>query len=208
MVDSVECRFQVGVEHPQAFGVLAARRRVDGHDRVMAATAGPEAVDLRLEPCLPLGLQRVQRQSLKASVGDHGNSERALFSIRLGDIHPLDGPGFPRGRAVLHPVGQLGLLLGQQDDLPVDPRRLAASVDLRDPPHTRECVGAGAEHQLLQIPDLGQVSCLRCREDALPQPPYVVLDLPPVDRRPVGDLVLRSVRHAGGGRCGCAASAV
>ena len=103
---------------------------------------------------------------------------------------------------MLDPVGQLGLSLGQQDDFLVDARRLAASVDLRDPPHTRECVGAGAEHQLLQIPDLGQVSCLRCREDALPQTPYVVLDLPPVDRRPVGDLVLRSVRRAGCGRSG------
>ena len=202
MVDSVECRFQVGVEHPQALGGLAARRRVDGHNRVMTATAGTEAVDLRFQPRLPLGLQCIQCQSLEASVSDHGNSERALFSIRLGDIHPLDGLGFPRGRAMLDPVGQLGLFLGQQDDFSVNTRRLAAGVDLRDPPHTRECVGAGAEYQLLQVPDLGQVSCLRRRKDALPQTPYVVLDLPPVDRRPVGDLVLRSVRHGDGGRCG------
>ena len=49
------------------------------------------------------------------------------------------------------------------------------------PPHTQQCVGAGAEHQLLQIPGLGQVPCLRRHEDALPQTPYVVLDLLPID---------------------------
>ena len=77
---------------------------------------------------------------------------------------------------MLHPVGQLGLLLGQHHDLAVDPGRLAASVDLRHPPHAHQRVAAGAEHQLLQIPDLLQVPCLRRREDPLPQPPYVVLD--------------------------------
>jgi hypothetical protein len=40
-----------------------------------------------------------------------------------------------------------------------------------------------------------EVSCLRCREDPLPQTPYVVLHSAPVDRRPVADLVLRSVHH-------------
>ena len=107
--------------------------------------------------------------------------------VGLRYVHPLDRPGLSRLRPVLHPVGQLGLLRGSQRDLAVDAGRLAASVDLRDPPHADQRVGAGAEHQLLQIADLVQVPCLCRREDPLPQTPYVILGLLPVDRQPVGD---------------------
>ena len=96
MVEAVERRRQVGVEHPQTLRVGAARRRVDRHDRVVAATARTEPVGLRLEPGLPLGLQRVHRQGLKAPVGDHGNPERAAAPVALGHIHPLDRAGRPR----------------------------------------------------------------------------------------------------------------
>lgn len=96
---------------------------------------------------------------------------------------------------MLHPVGQFRLGLGKQHDLPVDARRVAASVDLRHPPHADQRVGARAEHQLLQIADLFQVPRLRCREDTLPQTPYGLLRLPPIDRRPVRDLAVRSVHH-------------
>ena len=90
MVEPVECRRQVGVEHPQTFRVGAAGRRVDGHDRVVAATARPKPVGLRFEPGLPLGFQRVDRQGLQGPVGDHGNPERAAAPVALGHIHPLD----------------------------------------------------------------------------------------------------------------------
>ena len=172
MVEPVECRRQVGVEHPQTLRVGAARRRVDGHDRVVAATTRPKAVGLRLEPGLPLGLQRVDRQGLQRPVGDHGNPERAAAPVALGHIHPLDRTRRPRLGAVLHPVGQFGLLRRGHHDLPVHPGRLAASVELRHPPHRHQSVAAGAEHQLLQIPDLLQVPIPRRREDPLPQPPY------------------------------------
>ena len=76
------------------------------------------------------------------------------------------------------------------------------AYSLRYPPHAQQRVAAGAEHQLLQIPGLGQVPCLRRREDALRQTPYVVLDLLPIDGQPVGDLVLRSVRRGDGRRGG------
>ena len=67
----------------------AAGRCVPSHghedrlDRVVAATARPESVRPRLEPGLPLGFQRAERQRLKAPVRDHGNSERALLSVGL-----------------------------------------------------------------------------------------------------------------------------
>ena len=79
---------------------------------------------------------------------------------------------------------------GGQRDLPVDPRRLAASVALRHLPHADQRVRPGPQHQLLQVPDLGQVPLLRRLEDPLPQPPYVVLVGAPVDGVPVEDLVL------------------
>ena len=71
-----------------------------------------------------------------------------------------------------------------QHDHAVDPGRLAASVDLRHPPHAHQRVAAGTEHQLLQVADLLQVPGLRCREDPLPQPPYVLLDLAASPRGP------------------------
>ena len=136
---------EVRVQHPQPLRGLAARGGVDGHDRVVAAPARPEPVGLRLEPGLPLGLQRVHRQGLKRPVGDHGNPEAATPPVALGHIHPPDRQGPPRGRAVLEPGGHVGLLPARQHDAPVDPGRLAASVDLRDPPHAHQRVAAGPE---------------------------------------------------------------
>src|SRR2546423_6841839 len=130
----------------------------------MTAATGTKSVGSRPKSRLPFGFQRAESQSLKASVRDHRNPERALFPITFRYIHALDGLWFPRSGAVLHPVGQLGLVLRQQRNLTINARRCPTSVDLRDPPHAGERVTAGTEHQLLQIPDLGQVSCLRCRE--------------------------------------------
>jgi len=197
MAEPVKCRLQVGVEHPQSPGILAGCRGVDGHDRVMAAPAGPEAVGSRLEPGLPLGLQRVQRQGLQRPVGDHGNPEPATAPVALGHIHPLDGQGPPRDRAVLQPGRHVGFLPAGEHDAPVDPGRPAASIDLRHPPHAHPSVTAGAEHQLLQAADLSKVPGLRCREDPPSQTPYVFLGLAPVRSVPVQANVLRSVHQIG-----------
>ena len=78
MAEPVECRLEISVQRPQPFRELAARDGVDGHDRVMAAPARPEPVGLRLEPGLPLGLQRVHRQGLQPPVGDHGDGRFIL----------------------------------------------------------------------------------------------------------------------------------
>ena len=57
MIDPVECRRQVGVEHPTAARVWTPGHMEDGLDGVMAATTGPKPIGLRLEACLPLGFQ-------------------------------------------------------------------------------------------------------------------------------------------------------
>jgi hypothetical protein len=195
MVDAVECRRQVRVKYPCAARVLPLSRLIDSLDRVMAATARPESIGSRFEPCFPLGFQRVDGQSLKTSVGNHGNSELALSPIGFPDVHTLDGVWSPRVGPVLQPVDQVSPGLWQQRDLTVDPGRRAPSVDLRYSPDADLRVGVGAEHQLLQIPDFCQVSCLRCREDSLPQTSYVLLGLSPINRRPVQEFVVRSVHH-------------
>ena len=64
--DAVERPGQIRVQHPQSLRALALGDLVDGLDRVMAAAAGPEPIGLRLEPRLPLGLQRVDDPCLMA----------------------------------------------------------------------------------------------------------------------------------------------
>jgi len=206
VAEPVKRRFQVGIEHPQPLGVPAECRDVDGHDRVMAATAGPESVGLRLEPGFPFRLQRAQRQRLQGPVGDHRDAEPATAPVALGHIHPPHRAGPPRGRAVLQPGGHRGLLPAVGHDAPVDPGRAAASVDLRHPPHADQRAAAGPEHQLLQVADLLQVPGLRCREDPPPQPPYVVLGPAPVHLVPVQNTALWSVHRGSSRRCRARAS--
>ena len=75
------------------------------------------------------------------------------------------------------------------------PARLAASVHLGHTSHAQQSIGPRPKHQLLQTTGPLQVPCLRCREDTLPQTPYVVLDPLPVHLVPVENIVLRSVHH-------------
>jgi hypothetical protein len=103
----------------------------------------------------------------------------------------------PTGRAVLKPGSHIGLLPGHHHDPSIDPGRLAASIDLRHPPHAQQSVRTGTQHQPLQVADPFQVPGLRRREDSLPQPPYVVLDPTPIHSVPVQDIVLRSVHRDG-----------
>jgi hypothetical protein len=73
MVDPAGRRCQVRTGHPHAAAraITALACLVDGLDRVMAATAGPEAIRPRLEPCLPLRLQGAGHACLPRAVSDH-----------------------------------------------------------------------------------------------------------------------------------------
>ena len=197
MVEPVECRRQVGVEHPQTLRVGAARRRVDGHDRVVAATARPKPVGLRLEPGLPLGFQRVDRQGLQAPVGDHGNSERATTPVALGHIHPLDRAGRPRlasGAAPSRPVRPSAR--GSTTTLPSTPavlrpalisvtRRTATSALLRE-----RSINFCRLRTFFRSPACDAAK-IRCRSRRT-----FVLGLAPVHGVPVESVVLGSVHHS------------
>ena len=200
----VECLCQIGVQRPQAVRASALDDLVDGLDRVVAAAARPKPVGPRLEPGLPLGLQRVDDTCLVAPVGDHGNSERPALGAApcLGDVHAPDRHRLERLGRLVHPVGQSCFGLRGEHHLAVHARRQTTGVALRHPPHADQRVRARSEHQLLQVADLLQVPSLRRREDPLPQPPYVFLHPPPVDGVPVEGRVLWSVHHADRGRRG------
>ena len=79
---AVERPGQIGVQRPQAFRASALDDLVDGLDRVMAAAARPKPVGPRLEPGLPLGLQRGDDPCLVASIGDHGDSGFILHLLQ------------------------------------------------------------------------------------------------------------------------------
>ena len=198
MRNRVKCPGQVRVQDPPALAAVAAQRLEDGLDRVMAGAARPEAVRSRLEPGLPLGFQRVLHASLLHAIGDHGNAEGTLLlRTWFRDEYPPDGTGFPGLGVTVQPLRQLRPVEGGQRDLPVDARRLAASIALRDLPHADQRVGQAPQHQLLQVTDLLPVLLPRRLEDPLPQPPYLVLMVTPSDGVPVESRVLWSVHLNG-----------
>jgi site-specific DNA recombinase len=197
VVELVERRGQVRVQRPDPCGPAALARVVDRLDRVLAAAARPEPVRSGFEPGLPFRLQRVLGPHLVTAVRENGNAERAQLRIGLRYVHPLDRQRIPGTGAAVHPHRQRHPGREGQGDLPVDPRRLAAGVALRDLPHADQRVRPGPQHHLLQGPDPGQVPILRRLEDPAPQPPYVVLVQPPVNGVPLQGHVLGSVHHHG-----------
>jgi len=199
VVDSVERRGQVRVQHPQPLRVLAAHRVEQGLDRVLAAPTRPKPIRFGFEPGLPFGFQCVTHPRLVAPVHDHGNAEWALLSVGLWYVHPLDRQGLPGGDGVVHAHRHLHPAGGSQRDLLVHPGGRAASIALRHLAHADQRVRPGSQRHLLQRPDLGPVLLLRRLEDPSPQPPYSAFVGAPVDGVPVGGLVLGSV-HVQGAR--------
>ncbi len=83
--DAVERPGQTCVQNPPPFRAVALDGLVDRLDRVVAATARPEPIGPRLEPGLPLGLQRIDRPSLVCSVGDHCDPQPTDLAAALGN---------------------------------------------------------------------------------------------------------------------------
>ena len=80
--DAVERPGQICVQNPRPLRASALGDLEAGLDRVMAAAAGPESVGLRLEPRLPLGLQRVDDPCLMTPIGDHGDGGIKLHLLQ------------------------------------------------------------------------------------------------------------------------------
>ena len=95
MVDAVECRRQISIENPEAFGVLACRCPENSLDRVVAPSPRTETVRPGFETGLPLGFQRILDTGLHGPVSNRRNPERALLPVTLRDVHPPDRHGSP-----------------------------------------------------------------------------------------------------------------
>src|SRR5260370_24837871 len=107
----------------------------DGLDGVVGATAGTKPIGSRLEPGLPLGLQRADYLRLAHAVDHHGNAERALLSVRLRDVHTLDGLHRDAASGMAHSVSQRGFSAGAYHHLALNACRLATTVKFCPPPH-------------------------------------------------------------------------
>ncbi len=71
-------------------------------------------------------------------------------------------------RTALQPGGHVGLLPAGQHNAPVDPGRLAGSVDLRDPPHAHQRVAADRSSIFCRLrtlfrPPSRDAAKIRCR---------------------------------------------
>jgi hypothetical protein len=167
MVDFIERGLQVCVKHPVPFRAFRRDGLVDHLDRVMASAARPETVLLLVQPGLPFGFQRTAHPLLLGTVGDNGNSERALFSAFLGYVHPPHRER-PAGSALAVQSHRQGRpVLGGQGDLPVDSGGAAAGISLRDPAYADQRVSPAAQQQFLQVANLFAVAFLLRLEDPL-----------------------------------------
>ena len=106
--DPVERPGQVRVQDPRPLRASARDDLEHGLDRVMATAARPESVGPRLEPRLPLGLQRVDDPCLMAPIGDHGNPSSSTLGAAapLRDVHAPDRQRLERFGLLVQPVGQ------------------------------------------------------------------------------------------------------
>ena len=87
----------------------ALQRAVDGLDRVVTAAAGPEPVRPRLEPRLPLGLQRVARPGPAGTRSAiTGIPSGRCFPFAFGMYTRLTGSGLPGRARAVDPVRQRG----------------------------------------------------------------------------------------------------
>ena len=128
---------------PTAAAGSSPWRVEDGLDRVVAATARPKSVGLRLEPRLPLGFQRVDDPAWRHRSAITGMPSGRCFRCCLRDVHPLDGLGRATARRRAAPSRPARPWPpGSQHHLAVDARRHAASVELRHPPHAQQRVRA------------------------------------------------------------------
>jgi site-specific DNA recombinase len=84
VIDRVERRCQVRVEHPHPLAARALEGLVDGFDRVVVGAARPEPIASGLEPGLPLRLQRMTDPLLVAAVHQHGDVRFILWSFPGG----------------------------------------------------------------------------------------------------------------------------
>ena len=99
-------------------------------DGIVAAAAWPDPIVAALKPRFPKGFESVLDLGLEAAVKNTRNAKGPEAVMGFGNVHPSDWPSTPRlaGGQSVHQVP--ARLWGLHHQL-VDPRRLAASIELR-----------------------------------------------------------------------------
>src|SRR4051812_22048726 len=123
--------------------------QMQGDDRVHRAPSRSEPIAVRLEACLPLGLQRHLDEHLKGSFADCRNAKGPGPAVRLRDMHPSD-----RLRTVAPEAqasGQPHPALGRPAHHAVDTGCIPAPVLLSHPANCEPFCGSGADQELLQV---------------------------------------------------------
>ncbi|MDP4511933.1 hypothetical protein Q9G87_59125 [Nonomuraea sp. G32] len=93
MIDAVEARLDVSVQHP---AVSLGAEQVNLGDRVVRAPVGPKPIRTRMEVRLEDGLQDQLQRSLHHPIGDGRDPQPAQLPAGLGD-HPLPHRQRPEG---------------------------------------------------------------------------------------------------------------
>lgn len=199
VADAIESRRQIRIENPRPAAALLGDYYEDRFDRVLAVPAGAEAVAPCLEPGFPFWFKSVLDPCLVDPVPDHRDAERSRPAVRLRDVHTLDGCGGEARRGDDLPR-QPSSLRGIEGRYPVDPCRPLSGALLGYPPDTRQGVGPGPQHELLQVAYLLQVSFTSGPVDPLTESLYGLLLLAPVGAVPEFGVALGSV-HRGDFTC-------
>ncbi len=194
MADFVECRRQVRVQDPRP-PRLAFQREVERPGRVLAAAPRPEPVTRASNRASHSGSSAFLTRAWWHAVHEHRNSERALLSVGLGDIHAPHRQGLPGPDGAVHFAAPSPSWPGRRA------RRPCRSPAVRRPAlrwvtcrtltsvllHDRSII-------FCRFLTFGQVTVPHRREDPPPQPRYVLLVGRPVHGVPLQP-ALRSVRR-------------
>src|SRR5690348_16766589 len=95
----IEAAFNVRIDHPP-LPSSGVGKQIDLGDSVMAASAWAEPVTRLFKSGFPERLKCVLDAGLQAAIKDGGDSERAEFAVRFGDVYAtrrLCAPGLRRG---------------------------------------------------------------------------------------------------------------
>src|SRR4029079_19055224 len=111
MVDCVERGRQIGVQNPHPLSTRPFERGKQGTDGVGTTTTRAKPVGTRVEPGLPLGLQRVADPRLMTPIHEHWNSYWTLVAMALGNVHAPNRQWVPGAALAVHPHRHLGAFL-------------------------------------------------------------------------------------------------
>src|SRR3954453_19489055 len=180
MPNGVETAGDVRIEQPCTC-TGGSQCQMERDDRVHRAPSRSEPIAVRLEACLPFGLQRHLDEHLKGSFADCRNAKGPGPAVRLRDMHPSDWlrTVVPEAQASDQPHPALG----RPAHHAIDAGRRPSRVLLGHPANREPFCGSGADQEFLQVLHLPSPPGRRGTVDPTLQSPHGRLRRPP--RHPI-----------------------